>query len=244
MIKPIKELGQNFLRNHEAISKIVSLLNIAENDNIIEIGPGEGVLTYEILKSPKNFKLTSIDVDDRVAEILAKIEDPRFKFKLANILKESEIFKQDNYKILGAIPYNITSPIFHLIVEQDNLPSKVVLVIQKEVAEKITDPKKESYLSNYLKYFFDLKYEFTISRNDFYPAPKVDSAVVTFIKKENVSEIDKKKFSNFLHKTFRSPRKKINKVFSKEVLQTCSIDENLRPENLSQAEIIKLYQME
>lgn len=244
MIKPIKELGQNFLRNQEAITKIVNLLDIKENDKIIEIGPGEGVLTYEVLKSSKIFELTSVDVDDRVAEILAKIDDSRFKFKLANILKETEIFKKTDYKILGAIPYNITSPIFHLIVEQEILPSKVVLVIQKEVAEKITEPKKDSYLSNYLKYFFDLKYEFTISRNDFYPAPKVDSAVVTFTKKDNVNLIDKKKFSSFLHKTFRSPRKKINKVFSKEMLEKCEIDENLRPENLSQQEIIKLYNLE
>jgi 16S rRNA (adenine1518-N6/adenine1519-N6)-dimethyltransferase len=244
MIKPIKELGQNFLRNQKAVTEIVNLLEIKDLDFIIEIGPGEGVLTFEVLKNPKNFTITSIDVDGRVAEILSKIQDSRFKFKLSNILKESEIFNQTDYKVLGAIPYNITSPIFHLLVEQKTLPSKVVLVIQKEVAEKITDSKKESYLSNYLKYFFDLKYEFTISREDFYPAPKVDSAVVTFTKKQNITEIDKKKFSNFLHKVFRSPRKKINKVFTKEILNKCEIDENLRPENLTQKELIRLFELE
>ena len=163
---------------------------------------------------------------------------------LGNILRQKEIFNLPKYKIIGAIPYNITSPILHLIIEQNNLAEKVVLVIQKEVAEKITDAKKDSYLSNYIKYFFDINYEFTISRNDFFPAPKVDSAVITLIKKTNINEIDKDKFSSFLHKVFRSPRKKINKVFSREILASCEIDENLRPENLNPEQIIKLYKLE
>lgn len=244
MIKPIKDLGQNFLRNESAIIKIVGLLDVNENDKLLEIGPGEGALTYEILKNKLNFKLTSIDVDDRVAEILVKIEDPRFKFILGNILRDEEIFKLDKYKVIGAIPYNITSPIIHKIIEQSILPEKVVLVIQKEVAEKITNNKRSSYLSNYIRMFFDVNYEFTISRDDFYPSPKVDSAVITFVKKENVNIIDKSKYSSFLHKVFRSPRKKINKVFTREELIQNNIDENLRPENLSQDELVRLFNSE
>jgi 16S rRNA (adenine1518-N6/adenine1519-N6)-dimethyltransferase len=244
MIKPIKALGQNFLRNETAITKIVGLLDVSQNDELVEIGPGEGVLTYEILKNKSNFKLISIDVDDRVAELLVRIEDPRFKFILGNILRDEEIFNLEKYKVIGAIPYNITSPIIHKIIEQNVLPEKVVLVIQKEVAEKITDKKRSSYLSNYIRMFFDVNYEFTISRNDFYPIPKVDSAVITFVKKENVQIIDKSKYSSFLHKVFRSPRKKINKVFNREELIQNNIDENLRPENLSQEDLIKLFNSE
>lgn len=241
MIKPIKDLGQNFLRNQIAISKIVELLRVTENDEIFEIGPGEGVLTFEILKSEKNFQLTSIDVDSRVEELLVKIEDPRFKFVLGDILKQSKISENNNYKIIGAIPYNITSPILHLVVNQENLPKKVVLVMQKEVAEKISDSKKGSYLSNLLKYFFEIHYEFTISRNDFYPVPKVDSGVVTLTLKNQFENIDKNKFSSFLHKVFRSPRKKINKVFERKFLEEINIDENKRPEELTLDEIISLY---
>jgi len=244
MIKPIKDLGQNFLRNESAIIKIVGLLDVNENDKLVEIGPGEGALTYEILENKSNFKLNSIDVDDRVGEILVKIEDPRFKFILGNILRDEEVFKLDKYKVIGAIPYNITSPIIHKIIEQSILPEKVVLVIQKEVAEKITNNKRSSYLSNYIRMFFDVNYEFTISRDDFYPSPKVDSAVITFVKKENVNIIDKSKYSSFLHKVFRSPRKKINKVFTREELIQNNIDENLRPENLSQDELVRLFNSE
>lgn len=244
MIKPIKELGQNFLRNKEAISKIVNLIEINDFENIIEIGPGEGVITYEILKVDKNFNLTSIDVDERVAEEMTKIQDKRFKFVLGNILKQDEVFNQENYKIVGAIPYNITSPIIHKIIEQKNLPKIVVLVVQKEVGEKICDKEKGSYMSNFIKLFFDINYEFKIPKKDFYPEPKVDSAVIKFTKKESQTEIDKNKFSSFLHKTFRSPRKKINKVFSKELLEELNINSNNRPEDLTIDEILKLYNRE
>ena len=236
MIKPIKELGQNFLRNHEAIAKIVNLLEIKEGDEILEIGPGEGVLTKICLDNPNNFKLISIDVDPRSVEELNKIADPRFEIRLGNFLEQ----KIPAEKILGAIPYNITSPILHKIISYENLPKRVVLVIQKEVAEKLSD-KKGSYLKDYLNFYYEIKYAFTIDKEDFYPVPKVDSAVIVLNLKNQIPNFDKNKLSNFLHKVFRSPRKKINKVFPKDYLNKLNIDENKRPEDLTLEELkIKL----
>lgn len=243
MIKPIKELGQNFLRNENVIKKIISLLEIKDGDNIIEIGPGEGVITNEILKVNKDFKLTAIDVDPRVAEIMGEISSEKFNFVLGNVLKEKELFNKDEYKIVGAIPYNITSPIFHKIIEENNLAEKVILVVQKEVGIKVCDKNRGSYLSNYINYFYNTNYEATISKEDFYPIPKVDSAIIKF-ELRNFKKIEKEKFSNFLHKVFRSPRKKINKVFEIETLKKVNIDPNLRPENLSIDEILSLYNLE
>lgn len=243
MIKPIKELGQNFLRNEKVIHKIVDLIDIKDGDKVIEIGPGEGVITKEILKINKDFKLTAIDIDPRVAEVMGEISNNKFNFVLGNVLKEKDIFNQKDYKVIGAIPYNITSPIFHKLIEGENLPEKVILVVQKEVGLKVCDKKRGSYLSNYLNYFFSTSYEFTISREDFYPVPKVDSAVIKF-ELRNFKQIEKDKFSNFLHKVFRSPRKKINKVFDVQTLKTTNIDQNLRPENLSLDEILKLFAFE
>jgi len=236
MIKPIKELGQNFLRNEIAIQKIVDLLDILDKDEILEIGPGEGVLTKECLKKDEKFKLIALDIDPRSAEELNKIQDERFEIRLGNFLEQKILAN----KILGAIPYNITSPILHKIINYEILPEKVVLVIQKEVAEKITD-KKGSYLKDFINFYFETKYEFTILKEDFYPIPKVDSAVVTLNLKKDIPNFDKNKFSNFLHKVFRSPRKKINKVFPKDYLNKLNIDENKRPEDLTLDEINILF---
>ena len=236
MIKPIKDLGQNFLRNQEAINKIVALLEITEDDEILEIGPGEGVLTKVCLANQVNFKLVALDIDPRSVEELNKISDSRFEIKLGNFLEQ----KIPANKILGAIPYNITSPILHKIIDYEFLPKKVVLVIQKEVAEKITD-KKGSYLKDFINFYYDISYIFTINKEDFYPIPKVDSAVITLEIKEILPNFDKKKLSNFLHKVFRTPRKKINKVFSKQILNKLDIDENKRPEDLTLIELENLF---
>lgn len=239
MIKPIKDLGQNFLRNTEAINKIVSLLNISKGDEILEIGPGEGVITKVCLKSSEDFKLVALDIDPRSVEELNKIKDPRFEIRLGNFLEQ----KIPANKILGAIPYNITSPIIHNIINYESLPNKVVLVIQKEVAEKITD-KKGSYLKDFINFYYETNYEFTIYKDDFYPVPKVDSAVITLNLKNTIPNYDKNKLSNFLHKVFRSPRKKINKVFTKNYLEELGIDENKRPEDLSLEELKNIFDKE
>ena len=239
MIKPIKELGQNFLRNQSAVEKIVNLLMIQDGEEILEIGPGEGVLTKELLSKREKVKLTTIDIDPRSIEELNKIEDSRLEVRLGNFLEQ----KISTDKILGAIPYNITSPILHKIVEYEKLPKRVVLVIQKEVAEKVTD-KKGSYLKDYISFFFDIEYQFTIPKEDFYPIPKVDSAVISLTPVEHIPNFDKKKLSNFLHKVFRSPRKKINKVFSKDYLNNLNIDENKRPEDLNLEELKILFDNE
>jgi 16S rRNA (adenine1518-N6/adenine1519-N6)-dimethyltransferase len=239
MIKPIKDLGQNFLRNEYAIEKIVNLLELSNDDVILEIGPGEGVLTKEVLKSEKKFKLIAIDIDPRSIEELKNINDSRFSTILGSYLKENT----NSTKILGAIPYNITSPILHKILEAEELPKKVVLVIQKEVADKLTY-KKGSYLKNFLNYFYDISFAFKIDKENFFPIPKVDSGVIVMDLKSSIPNFDKKKFSNFLHKIFRSPRKKINKVFSKEFLNECKVDDNKRPEDLTLSEIEILYEKE
>lgn len=239
MIKPIKDLGQNFLRNQQVIEKTVEFLGISDKDSILEIGPGEGVITKQILKNKKSFNLTCIDIDERSIIEIGQIEDSRLKVILGNILDTEISFN----KIIGAIPYNITSPIFHKIIKSDIRPNKVVIICQKEVAEKISNIKKGSYLSNLLQYFYDIELELIVKNTDFFPAPKVDSGVLV-MNLRKFENIDIQKYSSFLHKTFRSPRKKINKVYEKELLKNLKIDENKRPEDLTKEEIMKLYKNE
>jgi len=244
MIKPIKDLGQNFLRNQQIIQKFVKEIDIKSKDIIYEIGPGEGVITHEILKNSLDFKLDSIDIDERSIEELMKIKDQRFNILHKDILKFLPEIQDEKYKIVGAIPYNITSPIIHRIIEKKNLPQKIVLIIQDEVAKKFVGPEKNSYFTFFIGLFYQMKYIQKISRNNFYPVPNVDSALITFELKENLREIDKIKYSNFLHKVFRSPRKKINKVFSRELLEKLNISEDLRPEDLKIEEVLRLFEVE
>jgi 16S rRNA (adenine1518-N6/adenine1519-N6)-dimethyltransferase len=239
MIKPIKYLGQNFLRNHNLIEKLVALLEISSKDKILEIGPGEGVITKEILNNTTDFSLTCIDIDERSITEVGKIKDYRVKVKLENILDSFLDFN----KVIGAIPYNITSPIFHKLIKTEIKPELIIIVCQKEVAEKISDQIKGSYLSNFIQYFYDIKYEFTIKNTDFFPVPKVDSGVVS-LKLRKFENLDISKFSNFLHKVFRSSRKKINKVFPNNYLENLAIDSNKRPEDLTKEEIVKLFKNE
>jgi len=244
MINPIKDLGQNFLRNQNVIKRFVEEIQIKSGDTIYEIGPGEGVITNEILNNKEDFSLISIDIDERSIEELQKIKDKRLRIQHKDILKYLPEIEDVNYIVVGAIPYNITSPIIHKIVEKKNLPKSVVLIVQDEVAKKIVGTNKNSYFSFYVGLFYEMSYIKKVPRTDFFPSPNVDSAIISFKLKANTSEIDKIKYSNFLHKVFRSPRKKINKVFKKEDLEKVLISPDLRPEDLKIEEVLKLFKLE
>ena len=116
--------------------------------------------------------------------------------------------------------------------------------LQKEVAEKICNTEKSSYMSLLVSYFYETKFVKKISRDDFYPSPKVDSGLIVLNLKKDFPEVDVNKLSPFLHKVFRTPRKKLNKVFAKEKLESLNISPDLRPENLKIEDIIKLYNLE
>jgi len=244
-MKPIKDLGQNFLRDINTIKLFVQSCEIEDGDEIFEIGPGEGVLTKELLQNSKNFHLTTIDIDPRSQELLSEIKDQRLTVKTHDILRFIPEITSQSYKIIGAIPYNITSPILHKIIEKTIKPSKVVMIVQKEVGEKVCDSKKNSYLRLLINYFYETKAVQVIKKEAFFPAPKVDSILITLDLKLNlqkeISEFNVKEYEKFLHHLFRSPRKKINKVFSTEFLRSINIDQNLRPEDLSLNETIKIF---
>jgi len=244
MIKPIKDLGQNFLKNAQVIEEFINQINLKNDDLIYEIGPGEGAITKELLNKKENFKLVSVDIDERSIEELSKIKDGRFSILHKDILKFLPEISDENFKVVGAIPYNITSPIIHRIIEKENLPKKVVLIVQEEVARKVVGVEKNSYFSFYVGNFYEMKYIQKISRTDFYPIPNVDSALIVFDLKENLKVVDKIRYSNFLHKLFRSPRKKINKVFKKEMLEELNISPDLRPEDLNKEEVMKIFEKE
>ena len=242
-----KSLGQNFLRDKNIIKKIVNLVDV-KNRNILEIGPGTGALTEEIIKkNPKT--LTLIEKDNRLYENLKDTYFNEKNIKIINqdILKyDLDKLKKKNLIIFGNLPYNISSQILVKIIKMKNLSTKlkdVVFMFQKELGEKIiADFPSKNY--GRLSILVNLRLihinKFNVSSNCFYPKPKVDSTIIHFKPKtkikyeiiniENLEKITSIFFSN-KRKIIKKNMKKI--LNEKKINLIKNLNLNLRPENLS-----------
>ncbi len=272
MFKPHKYLGQNFLTDRSVANQMVSALEIENGDEIIEIGPGFGVLTEALLKESKdkNVKIYAVEVDRKLYDgLLDRFSEEReLEFYNADILKwlpqfsslissgnSSRVSSHEDVKIIGSIPYYITSPIIHQIIKMEKRPKTAVLLVQKEVAEKIKNTAPDSsYLSSFVQTFFDVQYLGKVPSKKFNPEPEVDGGILKLVRREEGEEesgsfLEKscsepdfiKKYEGFLHKAYSNPRKMLNKVFKKEELEKCKIDPQLRPQNLNAEEWLNFF---
>lgn len=199
-----KSLGQNFLKSQGALRTIVTTGGIGPEDIILEIGPGKGALTEKIL--PLAGKVIAIEKDEALAEYLReKYADfvSRGKLDLAtgDVLafdpETLRVYAPHTYKILANIPYYLTGAILRMFLEASYQPAQMVLLVQKEVAERIVSRDgKESILSISVKAYGTPKYIEKVPKKYFSPIPKVDSAII------NVSEISKKRFKNIEERAF------------------------------------------
>ena len=232
-----KSLGQNFLINPQVAEKIVSLLKINENDSVIEIGSGLGSLSYFLSKNPE--KTTLIDVDDRMIMFLNEqfSNHENITIKRQNILKYD---LSDFTKIVGNLPYYITSGIIEKILLGAKNAKTVVLMTQKEVYPKLLKSNK-SPLSLFLNYVADISSPIEVGRNNFAPIPHVDSVVFVLTPNENIKNIENEKLLKTMKQLFLLRRKNIlnnlinlvkNKEKALEILDKLSIDKNKRPEEL------------
>lgn len=238
MFKPNKRLGQNFLKNKHTILKMVQKLDMQDGETLIEIGAGLGALTLEIVNH-----LGGTDIDIKALEI-----DLRFVDKLNNMFKDIkniEIIEtnaldwlptfdaqEKPFKVIGSLPYYITSPIIHRLIKMPQQPEVCVLLIQKEVAKKISAQAPDSsYLSVFVQTFYEVEYLETVSKKDFSPAPKVDGGVIKLTKRRGVKVTDLGKYAGFLHLAFSNPRKMLNKMFKEDERNRAGIDGNLRAQN-------------
>lgn len=244
-----KALGQSFLVNNELAKKFIDALDISSSDKILEIGGGDGALSRLIAeKDYKSYLILEIDpfYQSKLSKEFSRFE--KTSVELGNIL-HYDIESKDINTIIGAIPYYITSPIIHIILNQSESISKFGLIIQKEVAEKIKPTKNSRELSYWslITYYYDIETVCQFKSIDFNPPPKVDSTALKFIKNETrYSEFksifkDSKQLSKFAHRIFLNPRKMLNKTFTKEELGQSNIDPNLRPHQLDVSDVIRLY---
>lgn len=254
--KTKKRLGQNFLINGEVIANIIDYAEITPEDTVIEIGPGVGFVTEQLIKHAK--QVIAIELDEDAIRELEKLNAPNLKIIHKDILKTdlSELC-EDKVKVVANIPYYITSPIIaHLLGEIDDLNNKnrnkitdILLMVQEEVARRMVatenSPSKQYGLLTILSQFWaDVEIKELVGRRSFFPAPKVNSALVKLI----VREKPKLQLTNYTHfrKTvkvaFSQRRKNIKNCllsggFSKEkiqqAMQKLNLDENTRGEKLS-----------
>ena len=243
-----KSLGQNFLINPQMAEKIVGLLNLKEGDKVLEIGAGLGSLSYFLAKSPAKSQL--IDVDERMLMFL----DEQFKDSKNIEVKRQNILKHDLTgfnKIIGNLPYYITSGIIEKLLLDAKDAKTYVLMTQKEVYPKLLSSNK-SPLSMFLNYVADISSPMDVGRNNFAPVPHVDSVVFVLTPNENIKNEDNLKLFRVMKQLFLLRRKNIlnnlsnlvkNKEKAREILEKMGVDTNKRPEELPIEFYINLLKM-
>lgn len=252
-----KSLGQNFLINEEVVNNIVESSNITKQDLVIEIGPGLGTLTEELLK--KAGRVIAIELDDRMIKILRDrffvydnfeiINNDVLKVDLANVIKKAKKdYNLINAKIVANLPYYITTPIIMKLLEEELDIESITVMIQKEVADRLISlpGEKLSGAITYCVYYYAKAEKIMIvDNNSFIPEPEVQSEVIKLnIRKSPAVELkDKDLFFKVIKVSFMQRRKTLmnalvnggifkNKEHGKEIFEKLGLDLNIRGENL------------
>lgn len=247
-----KSLGQNFLKDKNIINKISESINPTEEDLIVEIGPGAGALTNELVK--KNCDVICFEIDTRLKEILEAIDYPRLKIVFNDFLKVNlkEYIDETKYKhiyFVGNLPYYITTAIINKIIDESN-PHEITVMVQKEVGERfMSKPNSRDYgsLSVFLQYNFDVTRVVNVSKRCFEPVPKVDSVVVKLSKNKKWEANNEEKFYKLVKDSFTQKRKNLRNNLRnydltkvEDVLKKYNKDLTARAESLSIEQFVEI----
>lgn len=238
MVLAKKSLGQNFLMHARIAERIALSAKLAPDAVVFEIGPGTGMLTRELLKVSQ--KVIALEADHELLQKLQtdfkeEITEGRLELLSGDIRTFDIASLPKGYSLVANIPYYLTGEIFRMFLESENQPSSMTLLVQKEVAERIARSEKESILSLSVKAYGIPKYEFTVVRGAFRPAPNVDSAVLTvraISRKNFATKEEEVRFFELLHAGFAHKRKFVRKNLSEEGLPVGEIPEKARAEDL------------
>jgi 16S rRNA (adenine1518-N6/adenine1519-N6)-dimethyltransferase len=258
-VKAKKHLGQHFLKDENIAKKIADALTENGYNNVLEIGPGMGVLTKYILK--KKPKVTVFEIDSEsviylkevfsVEQISIDTSAEKFQIIEGDFLKCNlkEVFNNQQVAIIGNFPYNISSQIVFKAIENRDVVPEFSGMFQKEVAERIAEkPGSKTYgiLSVLTQAFFDTEYLFTVPPSVFNPPPKVDSGVIRCIRKENFTlPVEEKLFFRVVKTAFNQRRKMLRSSLKSFNLSLSLKEDPIfakRPEQLSVSDFILLTQ--
>ena len=250
-----KSLGQNFLINNDIVKATINALDLKKDDEVLEIGPGLGALSEQILSN--DCYLTAIEIDKNMVDILENTFSDNKKFTIVNqdILKfdiaDFINHKTKKIKIVSNLPYYITSQILNKIILSDLDFDCFIAMMQKEVGKKIINPTRKDL--NPLQVILQMEYEVSIvkyvSKNDFLPRPEVDSIILSFKKNKSSYLLNKQFFIEFLKFVFQNRRKTIIKNLSEkyprdrllDIFKKLNLSEDKRIDELYLQEIINLY---
>ncbi len=253
-LKAIKKYGQNFLKNKEILENIANLVKVNDNDLIIEIGPGMGALTEYLTK--KDSYLWGYEIDSRMQDYLKKLENEKTHFIYDDFMKHDlqkdlDLTKYDNIYVIANIPYYITSPIILKLIQSGVNFKNIVLLVQKEFAERLTaeaGSKEYNAFTIYVDYFYKAKLMFLVNKNNFSPVPKVDSAVIMLEKNKESKVINEEGYFEFIKDAFKNKRKTLknnmynydwNKILNG--LKEMNYTENVRAEEINKEDFKKLW---
>ncbi|MDY3006734.1 16S rRNA (adenine(1518)-N(6)/adenine(1519)-N(6))-dimethyltransferase RsmA [Anaerococcus porci] len=251
-----KSLGQNFLIDKNFVDKIIDLSEV-EGENILEIGPGIGTISQEMAKTCK--KLVVIEIDKTLIPILKDnlgefsnidiINADILKIDLEKVVKEN--FNGESFKVVSNLPYYITTPIIEKLVENDLACKDMTIMVQKEVADRMkADESMKDYssLSIFIKFYSNLISGFKVPKSVFMPQPKIDSQVLKLDLRIYDKDVDRDILFKLVRAGFNKRRKTILNSLSsviekeklREIFEKLGLKENLRAENLSLDDFIKI----
>jgi 16S rRNA (adenine1518-N6/adenine1519-N6)-dimethyltransferase len=259
-----QRLGQHFLENNKILEQIAETIDPREGDFIVEIGPGHGELTDKILQKCETFKKCKVIAIEKDKNLVAsnrwsgvsnKIEIIEGDaLKILPVLHTKYKIQNTRYKLVGNIPYYMTGHLLRIIGELKNKPSETILLIQKEVAERVCAKAPHSnLLSMSVQFWAKSKILFNVPKEDFLPPPKVESAVLKLISINDVKR-DKlaDRYYSFIKKAFKQPRKTLkNNLISggidmpkvEEILSALGLKDNDRPQAMTSEAIIGICRL-
>jgi 16S rRNA (adenine1518-N6/adenine1519-N6)-dimethyltransferase len=251
-LRPRRSLSQNFLTDGAALDAIVEAAALAAGDRVVEIGPGLGVLTRRLLAAGAS--VLAVELDPRLAAYLRRELGAVGGFELieadALTLHPREIFPGAPFKLVANIPYHITSPLLHAFLEGERPPELTVLLVQREVAERVSaSPGQMSYLSVFVQNVTDAEIVAVVPARAFEPAPEVDSAILR-LRRRGTPQVPpgpaREPFYRIVQAGFRQRRKQIHNGLARELpiatptvlgaLAACGIDGERRPQTLALGE--------
>jgi len=257
--KPKKQLGQNFLIDKGVIEKMIIQGGITKNDTILEIGPGQGSLTYALFSNAK--KVIAVEKDNKLYNYLLKKFEAikNVEFVNGDILEylkkqKNKKAKKQRYKVIGNIPYYLTSHLLRELLALENKPSEIILMVQKEVAERLIAKKgKMNLLAISVQVFAEPEILFYVSKDSFWPKPKVDSAVIK-LKVYKVCKVENpEEFLKLVHAGFGAKRKLLSNNLAKglgvskekiyDIFRVVGIDIKARAQDLSVKDWTEIYKI-